>query len=227
MWAVADGMGGHEDGDLASRTVIEALNTIENPSSASELMALCESKIFLANSNLHDIGRQRGAIVGTTIVVLLVADEYFASLWCGDSRLYMIRDGQIAQVTRDHTEVQELLTNGVITPEQAFTWTGRNVVTRALGALEEPQLEITSAPVDAGDVFVICSDGLTQHIADHEILACVSANRSQQACDQLIAMTLERGATDNVTVIVVRYNQGGPTAFETDERAADLSEPLQ
>lgn len=227
IWAVADGMGGHDDGHLASQTVIEALKTIENPPSASELLSLCESRILDASATLHDIGRQRDVTIGTTVVVLLVADDYFASLWCGDSRLYIIRDGGISQVTRDHSEVQELLTNGLITPEQALTWTGRNVITRAVGVVDNPELEITSAALGPGDVFVICSDGLTQHIADHEILLCVSENGSQQACDQLVALTLERGATDNVTVIVVRYNSAGGTTFETASRPADISEPLQ
>lgn len=227
IWAVADGMGGHDDGQLASQTVIEALRTIETPASASDLLTLCETKILGANSTLHEISLRRDAVIGTTVVALLVADGYFASVWCGDSRLYIIRNGEITQVTRDHSELQELLASGAITPEQAVTWTGRNAITRAVGVVHTPELEITSAPLDPGDVFVICSDGLTRHVADQEIALCIDGNNSQQACDRLIAMTLERGATDNVTVIVVRYDSCEGANFEGAARAADLSEPLQ
>ena len=207
IWAVADGMGGHESGDLASHTVIEALESIQPPPSARDLLSLCEERIFDANARLNEIGRQRGGIIiGTTITVLLVFDGYFACVWSGDSRMYMLREGKITQISRDHTEAQDLLTNGAITPEEARMWPGSNVITRAIGVADVPELEMTSGPLNAGDVFVMCSDGLTRHVEDEEILQCVSTNASQQACDRLIVLALERGALDNVTVIVVRYH---------------------
>jgi protein phosphatase len=206
IWAVADGMGGHESGDLASNTVIEALESIQPPPSAQDLLSLCEERIFDANARLNEIGRQRGGIIiGTTVTILLAFDDHFACVWSGDSRMYMVREGKITQISRDHTEVQDLLMNGAITREEAQTWPGSNVITRAIGVADVPELEMTSGPLNAGDVFVVCSDGLTRHVEDDEILQCVSANVSQQACDRLIVLTLERGALDNVTVVVVRY----------------------
>jgi len=206
IWAVADGMGGHEDGDLASRTVIEALETIQATASADELLSQCENRIFDANSHLKEISRQRGGIIiGTTVAVLLAFDGYFACMWSGDSRIYIIREGKISQISRDHTEVQDLLISGVITPEQAETWSGSNAITRAIGVVDLPELEVTSGALNAGDVFVMCTDGLTQHVEDDEILRCVSTSMSQPACDRLIQLTLERGAVDNVTVVVTRY----------------------
>ena len=158
IWAVADGMGGHEDGDLASRTVIEALETIQAAASADELLSLCENRIFDANSHLKEISRQRGGIIiGTTVAVLLAFDGYFACIWSGDSRIYLIREGKISQISRDHTEVQDLLVNGVITPEQAETWSGSNAITRAVGVIDLPELEVTSGSLNAGDVFVMCT----------------------------------------------------------------------
>ena len=118
----------------------------------------------------------------------------------------MVRQGNITQVSRDHTEVQDLLTSGVITPEEAGTWSGTNAITRAIGVVDLPELEMSSGALDAGDVFVMCTDGLTRHVEDDEILRCVGANMPQQACDHLIRLTLERGAVDNVTVIVVQYS---------------------
>ena len=120
----------------------------------------------------------------------------------------MVRDGKITQLSCDHTEVQDLVQSGTITPEEARTWPGSNVITRAIGVEDVPELEMTSGSLSAGDVFVMCSDGLIRHVEDDEILQCVSANVSQQACDRLIVLTLERGALDNVTVVVVRYHPG-------------------
>jgi protein phosphatase len=206
IWAVADGMGGHEAGDLASQTVIAALQSIEAPASAADLLFLCEDRVASANGRLKEISRERGGgIIGATLAVLLVCDGYYACVWSGDSRIYVVRDGGIVQLSRDHTEVQELLANGVITPEEAKTWAGSNVITRAIGVYDEPELEITSGPLQSGDSFVICSDGLTQHVDDGEILERVTTKLPQQACDDLIALALERGGTDNVTVIVARY----------------------
>jgi len=108
-------------------------------------------------------------------------------------------------LSRDHTEVQELLVNGVITAEEAKTWSGSNVITRAIGVYDEPELEITSGPLQAGDSFVICSDGLTRHVEDTEIRDRVTTKLPQQACDELIALALERGGLDNVTIVVARY----------------------
>jgi len=131
----------------------------------------------------------------------------------------MVRNGEITQLSRDHTEVQELLINGTITAEEAANWSGSNAITRAIGVVEVPELEFTSGPLNSGDIFVICSDGLTRHVADREILECVSINTSQQACDSLIGKTLERGALDNVTIIVVRYLP------RTDRNTAPQTDP--
>jgi len=205
IWAVADGMGGHNAGDFASRTVIEALNSIEPAASASDLLAACKEQIFEANSRLKEAGQEAGSIIGTTVTILLVFDGFFACLWSGDSRMYVVRDGKISQISRDHTEVEELLTNGVITSEEAKTWSGSNVITRAIGVVDAPELEMTSGTLHPGDVFIMCTDGLTRHVRDDEILQSASASALQEVCDRLITLTLERGASDNVTVVAVRY----------------------
>ena len=124
-----------------------------------------------ANGHLKEISRQRGGVImGATLAALLAFEGYYACVWSGDSRIYVIRAGQIFQLSRDHTEVQELVANGIITPEEAKSWRGSNVITRAIGVYDEPELEISSGPLHAGDSFVICSDGLTNHVADREIL---------------------------------------------------------
>jgi len=221
LWAVADGMGGHESGDYASETIVEALSAIGQPSSAAELLSRTEQQIAAANARLRAVSQKRGdKIIGATLAVLLSYDQHYACVWSGDSRIYVVRDGAITQLSRDHTEVQELLAEGAITEAEARTWPKSNVVTRAIGVFDSPQLELISGPLQDGDSFIICSDGLTQHVSDEEILRCVSANGSQQACDALIALTLERGATDNVTVVVTRYL----TRPAADGAATDLWE---
>ena len=222
IWAVADGMGGHDAGDVASQTVIAALRSIEPPTSAASLLSHCEDSVARANARLQEISRERGGtVIGATLAVLLAFEGHYACLWSGDSRIYMVRAGKIVQLSRDHTEVQELVTEGVITAEEAKTWPGSNVITRAIGVYDEPELEIISGSLQAGDLFVICSDGLTHHVNDGEILSFVSANMSQQACDNLVELALERGGNDNVTVIVARYQSGAAASASGGTALAD------
>lgn len=209
LWAVADGMGGLEAGDVASATVIDALQSIERPQSAAELLAWCEERVLRANSTLNELGRRRGGIMGTTIAVLLAFDSHFACVWSGDSRIYLVRGGAIIPQSRDHTEVQELLAQGRLDPVEARTWPRRNVITRAVGVYDDPELEIKDGVLQAGDAFVLCSDGLTTHVEDGEILDEVVKSAPQPACDALIDLTLARGAVDNVTVVIVRYQPNG------------------
>jgi protein phosphatase len=206
LWAVADGMGGHHSGDLASQTIIDSLKSIQPQGTAADLLAACENHVASANQRLKEIGKARGGvIVGATLAALLVFEDFYACLWSGDSRIYMIRGGTITQLSEDHTETQELVAAGTITAQEAQTWPRGNIVTRAIGVFEEPEIEITSGPLLNGDTFLVCSDGLTRHVADTEILSCVSSEPAQQVCDNLISLALERGGLDNVTVVVMHY----------------------
>jgi serine/threonine protein phosphatase PrpC len=206
LWAVADGMGGHAAGDVASRTVVEELAAIAVPATAAELLASCERHICGANSRLKKLGDERGALIGTTIAVLLIFEGDYACLWSGDSRIYRLRQRRIEQISVDHTEVQQLISEGRLTAQEARAWPRRNVITRAIGVSDDPELEVTGGALEAGDTFVICSDGLTAHIEDEEILALADENPPQKACDLLVGLTLERGAIDNVTVVAVRFD---------------------
>lgn len=213
IWAVADGMGGHAAGDLASRTVVEELARIAPASSAAELLANCEARIVSANSRLRQLAdAHHGCIVGATIAVLLIWQKFFACVWAGDSRIYRIRGPEIEQLSVDHTEVQELVADGKLTAEEARAWPRRNVITRAIGTYDDPELEMTDGILEPGDIFLICSDGLTNHVTDGEILALAARNPPQQTCDLLVGLTLDRGATDNVTAVMVRFDPSDPRA---------------
>lgn len=208
IWAVADGMGGHENGALASATVAAALEAIGAAASAPELLARLEAGVLEANAELRrQIGARGGATMGSTLAVLLVHKLHFACVWSGDSRIYLVRDGTITQISRDHTEVQDMIDRGVMTPEEARHSPRRHIITHAIGVHEVPELDLENGEIADGDVFVLCSDGLTEHVADDEILLAVRDSAAQAACDALLALTLERGARDNVTVVIVRYHR--------------------
>jgi protein phosphatase len=210
VWAVADGMGGHEAGDLASRTVVEALGSVERQPLASALLSACEDCLATANARLNRIGRDRGgAVIGTTVAMLLIHGGHFACVWCGDSRVYLLRAGDIRPLSRDHTALQELVGAGALGADETWSWAGRHVITRAIGVGETLELEMVDGVLKANDAFVLCSDGLTEHVTDREILSHVKAHEAQAACDALIALALERGGVDNVTAIVVRHEPSG------------------
>ena len=122
---------------------------------------------------------------------------------------------RIEQVSLDHTEVQELVSEGKLNAEEARAWPRRNVITRAIGVHDNPELEMKSGTLEPGDIFVMCTDGLTAHVEDWEILALASQHRPQEACDLLVALTLDRGAVDNVTVVAVQFSAGAPPSSLT------------
>jgi protein phosphatase len=212
VWAVADGMGGHEAGSLASATVVEALQRIVEPVSVSELLTHARERLAGANYRLLEIADERGGIViGATVAALLAWEGYYACVWSGDSRIYLVRQGNIQQISRDHTEVAELIAEGVLTAEEAQTWPRRNVITRAVGVYADLELEIAQGVLEKDDLFILCSDGLTAHVSDAEILQFACGRPPQGACDGLVELTIERGAIDNVTVVMTRYAPRGST----------------
>ena len=205
LWAVADGMGGHGGGDVASRMAIDALARSPIEGDAANRLAALEAAVAASNREMRAYAQANGrAIVGTTLVAVLVCSAHFACLWCGDSRAYLLRGGALRQLTRDHSETQALVDRGVLDAEEAKVWPRRSVLTRALGATEDAALDFVSDRLATGDKLLLCSDGLTTHCDDAEIAAALKGEDPQAACDSLIALTLRKGATDNVTVIALR-----------------------
>ena len=210
VWAISDGMGGYGNGDIASQAVVKALEGLAPNESASGLLTDFERKIIDVNAELRALARANARrIIGATLVALIIHGGHYACVWCGDSRAYLRRGAALTQLSRDHSEVQELIDRGLLSKEQARTWPGRNIITRALGAADQAELEIVDGPAGAGDRFLLCSDGLVVHVADDEIAAQLAAPDPQEACDNLLKLTLERGATDNVSIIVVDCGSAG------------------
>jgi protein phosphatase len=209
LWVVADGMGGHEAGEVASASIVEHLATIGIASSAPDLRARFEDRLSRAHAEIRRISRSRGVTIGSTVAALLAMDGRFACLWSGDSRVYLVRDAAISQISRDHTEVQELLDSGAISAAEAENWPRRNVITRAIGVNDEIAIDFQQGETLAGDIFILSTDGLTAHVSDAEIAAAALSAAPQAACEKLLSMVLERGGTDNVTIVLVKIRDKG------------------
>jgi serine/threonine protein phosphatase PrpC len=203
LWCVADGMGGHDAGDVASQAIIEALSQTPFTLDGQRLLRSVEESIQRINLTLWHQGGQGQRTIGSTVCVLMVVADQFACVWAGDSRIYVLRDRTLHQLTADHSVVADLVRAGIITNDQAEKHVDANIVTRAVGAEEGLSLEICSDEVAPGDVFLLCSDGLTKMLDDHEIEKIVAEAGIEQAADALIAATLDRGARDNVSVVLV------------------------
>ncbi len=223
LWVVADGMGGHAAGDFASLTIVQELNSVGVPASADDLRARFMERLTRANDTiLHHAAQIDRGTVGATVVSLLVHGEDFACIWSGDSRAYLLRDGHLVQQSRDHTEVRALLDAGTITAEEAENWPRKNVITRAIGVTPQPECEFVAGRLEVGDVFILCSDGLTEHLSDDDIAHYAASLPAQEACDAMVRETLARGARDNVTVISMRCLAPPPWPDPDDEMLAHV-----
>ena len=205
LWVVADGMGGHEAGDVASGKVVEALGQLHADTGLDVLVEQAVSSLQGVNRQLIALAESGGRrTIGTTVVGLAIADSQFRSFWAGDSRAYRVRDGAIEQITRDHSLVQDLVEAGMLDAEGARDHPNSNLITRAVGVAEELKVDTVSGEVRPGDQFLLASDGLTRLVEDHELAAVLSSNPPAQAADRLIDMVLSRGAPDNVTIIITK-----------------------
>ncbi len=206
VWAVADGMGGHEGGAYASGLVVERIAKMQGAADLQGLVDQCLSTIGEANGEILGYARDNGkGTVGTTVAALLAMGRRFACVWCGDSRVYRLREGTLDLVTRDHTQLQEFIDSGALTEEEATNWPNRNVLTRAVGVVEDPMAETCVGEMRPDDVFIICSDGLTGHVSADEICNSAERRTASSGCAELVELALSRGGKDNVTVIIVRF----------------------
>jgi serine/threonine protein phosphatase PrpC len=202
LWAVADGMGGHRRGDVASRMIVSALADLPVPGDARTLRRSVESAISEVNDRLRADSAD-GSISGSTVVLLLVHARHFAVLWAGDSRVYRLAADGLELLTHDHSVVQELVDRGEISPAAARHHPLGNQITRAVGAAPDLVLDAVQGELRSEDRFLLCSDGLTRHLTDEDIRQALEGSDPDAAVRQLIEATLDRGGTDNVTAIVV------------------------
>ncbi|WP_233355985.1 PP2C family protein-serine/threonine phosphatase [Henriciella aquimarina] len=203
LWAVADGMGGHKNGDFASAMIVQRLGRIAGAGTAYALRREVARQLALANEELLTRAQDssRGPM-GATVAVLTACGGYYSCTWAGDSRIYLLRKGRLRRITSDHSVVQSLIDAGELSPEEARHHSKAHVVTRAVGAKAELLLDTANGELMPGDRFLLCSDGLTSVSDDATILDLIADKDPETAIDGLINHTLSQGAPDNVTAIL-------------------------
>ncbi len=216
LYVVADGEGGGQQGQLASRYAAQKVMHVYYSSDEPDLGLRLREAVLAANADLFEYARQRPELVklSTTFVAAVLRGEQMHVASVGDSRAYLVRDGQIRQITRDHTLVQQLLEEGAITPEEAREHPRRDVVLRTIGAQAEVTVDIVDLRLRPDDVIVLCTDGLTQAVRDDEIALVASSMSPRDAAEELIQRAKERGGKDNITLVAGLVRDGAPLEVE-------------
>lgn len=212
IFLVADGVGGHNDGELASRTVMadiaEYVKEKPLPDDADDetVKNYFENVIRYVNTHIYDMARKNApGGMATTLVALYLKDGKAYAANVGDSRIYQIRDGGITQITEDHTYVNSLVKEGIITKEQGKTHPDRNMITRAIGAEKDVRPDLFIFDIKEGDILLLCTDGLYNEVSDQELCeALSSAGDMRTACSALVDEANLRGGADNITAVSVR-----------------------
>lgn len=222
LFIVADGMGGHAGGEIASRSTVARLQAVVAAGGIDH--AAIENALELAVADIADHPETTDEGTGTTLTgVYLDADAeepQWVVLNIGDSRVYLLRDDRLVQVTTDHSVVQELIAAGKLSPEEAEGHPYSNVITRAVGASELTAPDYVTIDVRAGDRFVICSDGLTKELTDYGIQHFLRENVDPGAgVDAMLAAALENGGRDNVTLIIVQVDDESDSSSPIEESA--------
>ena len=226
LMVVADGMGGAAAGEVASRLAVNSLrgSVSELPDDCSCEMRLRRA-VELANRQVWEEAQrrpeQRG--MGTTLTAALIWDGHLCVAQVGDSRAYLIRDRRITQLTRDQTLVQSLIDAGILTAEEALRFPNRNVILQAVGAEPEVQVALTKVTLRQGDYLLLCSDGLSNKIAELEMrFAIENTATPEDACRLLVDWANARGGEDNITVLIARFDGDGLRAAEEEDQRREV-----
>ena len=223
IFAVADGVGGAEAGEVASQTAIEVLDeAFRHQTEGADIEDLMELAIQRANASIHQMAQEHAkfSMMATTIVALHLKGNIATFGHVGDSRLYRLTpDGQLHRETEDHSIVEEEVRAGRMTPEQAANHPSKNVISRALGAEQGVEVDMKTMEVEDGTEFLLCTDGITRHISDNELRQLMVVSDSlDELCGELKRRCFERGAEDNLTVVAIRVGEH----LRANERLADL-----
>lgn len=217
LWVVADGMGGHAAGDVASKLIVSTLDQLDPQDNLSRFTDAVEDTLLAVNRELVASAAISHQTSGSTVVALLLHGRHCVYLWAGDSRAYMLRKGVLEQLTVDHSQVELYVKLGLISREEASTHPSSNMVTRAIGADDQLCLDLDMLEAYAGDRYLLCSDGLHKHLSNNDIAQVLVSGSTANVARALIDMTLARGATDNVTVVVIDiFDQTDKTAASAD-----------
>jgi protein phosphatase len=224
LFIVADGMGGHAGGEVASRIAVNSILDFleerlgaDNHEGFADLMDGLLVALRNANAAVYHRGEEEEALhgMGTTCVAALIREKQMAVAHAGDSRAYLMREGELLQLTEDHSLVQEYVRMGQLTSEEARKSRYRNVITKAVGLSEKMDPDVRVLSLEEGDIVLLCTDGLTSMLEDDEIGQVLASEPDvQRVCDSLINMANQRGGQDNITLIVVRAGEFRPSAMK-------------
>jgi serine/threonine protein phosphatase PrpC len=215
LFVVADGMGGHRGGEIASRVAVDTIQSSYYSSPEEDLARALVGAFDAANASILGLAMSDSTLfgMGTTCTALVLRDGQAHFGHVGDSRAYLYRGGDLRQITEDHSLVGEMVRSGIITDEDARVHPKRNVITRSLGVQQSIVTDTPETPmaVSDGDVFVLCSDGLTSYATKDDLSSALGRLSPDAACRELVDVANQRGGRDNVTVVViaVRSTRGG------------------
>jgi serine/threonine protein phosphatase Stp1 len=213
LWAVADGMGGHEGGEWASGEIVKALDEMTLPEDFDAAQDAIAEAIGIANRKIVAQAKVRGRQMGSTVVAMLMRGAHYAILWVGDSRAYVLRGRQLLQLSRDHSQVQEMVDRGIMKPEDAEGHPMGHILSRAVGVRDDVAVDRVTGEVEPGDTFLLCSDGLHGYVAKDDITRLLVQHTPDEASNDLVEITLANGAPDNVTVIAVSATEATILSF--------------
>jgi len=210
LWVVADGMGGHTRGDVASRIVVDTFRELQPTDNMDEYIDRARAVLDEAHKRVKAAAVSEGpdVLMGTTVVVFIACRNEYGCLWAGDSRSYLLRQGKgLKQITHDHNQLQELIDRGEVDPSQARSHPGASRITRAVGASQRLLVDEVRGAIRDGDTVLLCSDGLSVEVEDDELAAILDDYDCDEASQELLDVALERGARDNVTLAVIRFEE--------------------
>ena len=220
LWAVADGMGGHVAGAEASRLVVETLESTSPSNDLQVFSSHIKDALHKANHSLVEKGVEEGnRISGSTAAVFLSVANKAAVVWVGDSRIYRYRQGQLSQLSRDHSQLEEWIAKGLVDSKDAKNHSYSNIITRAIGAEKQLEPDEKVLEVEPGDKYLICSDGLYNEVTDDELSRLLATDHCTFAAKQLLELALDRGARDNVSLVIAHARS------EDDKEAKTLINP--
>ncbi|VAW69192.1 Protein serine/threonine phosphatase PrpC, regulation of stationary phase [hydrothermal vent metagenome] len=207
LWVIADGMGGHEAGDVASRTIIDFFKQMNEPHDLNSFIAEAQHTLIDVNQNLRLMAAQQynNATIGSTVVILLAYGSQCACLWVGDSRIYRLRNDKLEQLTKDHSMVEKYIDEGVMSPQEAHNSNIANALTRAIGGEDELEIDVKIEEMQENDRFLLCSDGLYREVSHETMRQLMSqGNDCANITKSLLEHALSNTAKDNITVSVVQ-----------------------
>lgn len=209
VWAVADGMGGHKAGDVASQTIVDSLRRFRATDSLAARIDSLESLILEANADLlHHVDRPSSKdIMGSTVALLTVFPPLAILMWAGDSRIYRLHRDRLERLTEDHTMVHELVKRGHLSEEEAETHPSANIVLRAVGGDANLKLDLEQVEIASGDRFLLCSDGLYKDVSEKRIESLMRIPDIHECNHRLRQAALDGGGSDNITCILVDFHR--------------------